>query len=894
MASRGCRIRTWAAVALALLGAGGPASAQQPGPTVNAGDVATVVLRFAAPPTVDSASYVLDLEDGFRAFMPTEGRLPRADNGFYLPVTFTTPARLPAGRVIAGVVTVTADGGEPERRELGIVVPGRREIVFELKREELTAVPDEVVEVPFVVRNQGNLEDTVHTDIQVSQGWTVLEAPRLVLVAGDSAHGSIRVAAPATADPGDREILVVTAQAAEERQQAAVRVVFVAPTGWFGDLAQVPSSLFVGQSLGSDLDPVVAFSGGGKIGPDTELSLDLRHYTRGLVDPALQRQLAGARLRATLVRPRLEVTAGDVYGFETTLGGAFRQSRGVRSTYDPEGPLSFRGIAAVPIGFGGTLQGGHILHGEAGWATSYGTFHVLGADLVRPARGGIAETHTSGGGLRWAHERGGHEGSVEASLTRFVAADSVERLGPALDMKYWLDGDRIDGRVRFRRVPDAATDPGGLGNELSGSFTATIAPDLYVVGWGYDTEQNLLGNGSVTDARAADLGVRGRVGRFQLQLGGALSERVTTTPVDTFELSRAIVRTEASATLGSWAFYSNGEIGEAREMGRRGTYGAIGGSARWYDDDRWGWVRLRYSRRPGGIRTTSVYTGGSYALGPVQVSGGINTTFTGDVQITSLWSATEIQAQRNLAIHFGASSRPSLDADDWTFSFGVSRRLNLPLPMRRQPDLEGVIFEDANADGTMDPGEAPVPGVTLVLGYLETESGDDGRFSFRNAPGSTLRVESSDLPLGLVVSPDAVLPTRGSASIPLLRTAILRLTVFLDRDGDGEQDTAESAGEGVVITLTDPRGRQRTVTADSTGVVRLSGLVPGRYTITARPPGAPTRPGQEPEVLTEVELDPGATVDETLPVPLRRRTIRMQGDGGGGGGDLPQGFEGNR
>lgn len=882
MASRGCRFRGCVLGIVALLGLGGTAVAQQSGPLLDAGEVATVVLRFTAPAAADSAWYVVDLADGFRPFVLIEGRIGRTDDRFLLPVTFTTPARLPAGRVVAGHVTFTADGGDPERREITVRIRGRRDLVFELETEELAVAPDAVVDLPFRVHNRGNLADTVYTDVQISQGWTILEAPRLVLPPADSGRGMIRLAAPTTAEPGEREVLVVTARSVAGEHRGAVRMVFVAPAGWFGNLAQVPSSVFVGQSLGSELDPVVAVTGGGKIGPDTELQLELRHFTGGLVDPALQRQMAGARLRASLTRPGLEVTAGDIYGFETTLGGALRQSRGIRSTYDPEGPLSFRGIAALPLGFGGTVKGGHILHGEAGWATAYGTFHLLGADLVRPARGGIVQTRTSGAGVRWQHERGIHQGSVEASAARFLAADSLERLGPAIDARYRLDGETVTGRIRLRRVPDAATDPGGLGNELSGSFSATLAPDLYVVGWGYDTKQNLLGNATATDARAANLGVRGRVGRYQLQLGGALSERVTATEAGSFRLSRAIVRAEASTTLGPWAFHSSGELGEARELGLRGAYGALGGSVRWYSDDRWGWLRVRYSRRPGGIQTTSVYTGGRYALGPMEVYGGLSTAITGDVHTTSFWSATEIRAQRNLSIHIGASSRPSLDADDWTFSLGVSRRLNLPLPLVRQPDLQGVVFEDTNANGFMDPGEPPIPDIGLALGYLETETGEDGRFSFRDATGARLRIQSADLPLGYLVSPDVVMPTRGEVSIPLLRTATLRLTVFLDRDGDGEMDTAESAGDGVVVTLTDSRGRQRSVTSDSTGIVRLSGLIPGRYTVTARPPGAAERPGQQPEVLTEIDLDPGATVEETLPVPLRRRTIRMQSSDEGG------------
>jgi hypothetical protein len=128
------------------------------------------------------------------------------------------------------------------------------------------------------------------------------------------------------------------------------------------------------------------------------------------------------------------------------------------------------------------------------------------------------------------------------------------------------------------------------------------------------------------------------------------------------------------------------------------------------------------------------------------------------------------------------------------------------------------------------------------------------------------------------VAPGTSLPARGSVSIPLVRTATLTLDLFLDRDEDGERDPAEAPGAEVSITLSDEEGWERTVVADSTGRARVTGLLPGRYAITARPAGRQAR-AADAEVLMEIELEPGEERAETLAVPLRHRTIRMGGEG---------------
>lgn len=847
---------------------------------LDAGDVATIVLQIPAPAGVDSADYTLHLEPGYRAFVPTRDRVARLDDVFILALTFATPTGLAAGSQVAGRLELRMDGGETRSRELVIRVRERREVLFHLDLDETTIPPDGVTRVPFRLYNPGNLADTVHVTASEASGWSLLDPPRIVLEPGDSAVGELRIAAPVSVSPGDRHLFVITAESLARQQSRTMSVVVVSAQGWLGGLAHVPSSLFIGQALGQGAaGTVAALTGAGRVGPDTEVRVDLRYAERGVLDPALQREMAGAGVRISVERPDLRLTAGDVYTPSSTLTGSFRQARGIDAEYDPAGPLSARAFVAVPSGLSGDLRDGHIVQGEAAMETSLGELGVLAGDMRQPGLGTLPASRSTGGGIQWKGERPGHSGSVQATVLRVAAGDTAIS-GPALQLDYRLERDRVTGRLAARRVPGAATTDGGRGNEISGAFSAEILPTLHVVGWGYGTDQARLGRDDRSESRAANVGLRGRVGRLQLQLAETLTHRRTTTAADSFTLRRHTVRADASYVRGPFSIQSEVEIGAASELGREGAFRAVGSSLRWYSASRSAWARVHHAERPGGLSTTNIQAGGSYEMGPVSLSGGLNRSASSGTVITSFWSLTEVDVQRNLAVHLGASARPSLDGQDWSFSIGLRRRLNLPLPLARQPDLYGVVFDDANDNGVRDPGERPVQGVSLALGYFETETDDDGGFGFRDATGMPLRIRGGGLPMGYVLRSDVVLPTRGRAAIPLVRTATLQLQLFLDRDEDGVRDAAESVGSGVSVVATDQEGRRRSTTADEDGIARLTGLVPGRYAITARPNDR--RGGDvEPQVLMEVDLAPGGEVLHTLAVPLRRRTIRMGGDDGG-------------
>lgn len=851
-----------------------PAAPADPG--IVAGSVATVVVTLPAPDGVDSASYELRLEPGFRPLIPEAGRVGPVDGLFIIVVPFATPRRLPAGEVEAGMLSVRIGDNRPVERRLSVRVRQRREVKVALQSEDVLVTPDGEADVHYTVRNRGNVEDTVFVAVRRSGPWLTSNPPPIVVPPGGERIGSIRITAPSTANPGDRELFILTTRHGEVEKTHVFHAAIVSDPGWLGSLAHVPSRLFVGHALDAGASPVLTLTGAGRVGPETGIRYELRHWEPGFMEPSLQRQLGGPRLRLELERPGLRAMAGDVSGYRTTISGNLRPFRGVRLEGDPGERVTGRLMAGLPIEFDGSLSGGHNVQAEAGVRTGLGTVSLLAGDLLEPERSGIPSYRSSGAGLRWDASHGAHGGSLEAAVVRLASGDSTLHVGPALDASYVLRGSPVNGRIRFRSVPGAATASGGMGNELSGAFTARLRPSLHLVAWGHRTEQRIAAPDLHHRADAVSLGLRGHTGPYQLHLGTTWSARDRRRNGTVASMDRRALRAEGSYRHGNWSVQADGELGTASELGHHGGFTSVGGGARWHNGPSWGWLRVLHTDRPGDLPSTrAIHAGGAHALGPVTLSGGATVTAMASATTTSFWSAAEIQVQRATSLHLGASSRPVGGDPEWTFSIGVSRRLSMPLPVARQPDLRGVVFDDANNNGRLDPGETVLEGVTVTMGHLRTRTDEHGRFAFRDVPAATPTVPATGLPTGFVLSPRAELRSRGTLEIPLVRTATLELQTFLDRNEDGRWDPGEEAGAGVEITVTGEDGRQRTAMANREGQARISGLLPGRYTITARPPGERKVPGRDPIVLMELELTPGVTSTHTLPVPVRSRTIRM-------------------
>ncbi|HKD10936.1 MAG TPA: SdrD B-like domain-containing protein, partial [Thermoanaerobaculia bacterium] len=183
---------------------------------------------------------------------------------------------------------------------------------------------------------------------------------------------------------------------------------------------------------------------------------------------------------------------------------------------------------------------------------------------------------------------------------------------------------------------------------------------------------------------------------------------------------------------------------------------------------------------------------------------------------------------------------------------------NQPIPGA----VGGTKFEDLNANGARDPGEPPLPGVTISLapsagGAPETATTDaSGNFLFTNVAAGDY-VLSETVPAGFTQTAPAsgtiavTLPANGSSLDSLfgnfagVLTGTISGAKFLDTNGNGVRDAGEAGQPGVTITLsTCPAAPTcsgivvgTTVTA-ADGTFQFSNVAFGRYAISETvPPG---------------------------------------------------------
>lgn len=222
-----------------------------------------------------------------------------------------------------------------------------------------------------------------------------------------------------------------------------------------------------------------------------------------------------------------------------------------------------------------------------------------------------------------------------------------------------------------------------------------------------------------------------------------------------------------------------------------------------------------------------------------------------------------------------------LPADDYTVSVDVS---DIPDEVAQTYDLDGTldnettvtlatgenintadfgyqpvgsigdtVWEDLNADGVQDGGEAGIENVTVTLkdadgNTLATDTTDsNGNYLFSDLPPGTYTVEvdSSTLPGGEVQTYDldgdldhqtvvvlAVGEDRDDVDFGYVLPASLGNFVWDDSNADGIQNNAETGIEGVTVNLLDSDGNViATDSTDISGTYSFTGLFPGDYVV---------------------------------------------------------------
>jgi uncharacterized repeat protein (TIGR01451 family) len=173
----------------------------------------------------------------------------------------------------------------------------------------------------------------------------------------------------------------------------------------------------------------------------------------------------------------------------------------------------------------------------------------------------------------------------------------------------------------------------------------------------------------------------------------------------------------------------------------------------------------------------------------------------------------------------------------------------------RGQSLGGVVYFDANLNGTRDQGEPGIGGVTVTLqrgdGSLvgTTTTAADGSYGFTGLPlGTYLVIETQ--PAGYTSAPENA-SNQASATIGAGTVAPVNFgergpslggAVYLDNNLNGTRDTGEPGIGGVTITLQTTGGTATgvTTTAASDGTYQFPNVQPGAYVVVETQPAGYT------------------------------------------------------
>lgn len=872
------------AIVLALLVVSSPLTAQEPPvPDVSPGDVVTIPVRLdVASATAPTASYVLAPAERVQPFTPMEGELRPEDGGYTLPVTLALPKSIGAGvRTVAGLAVRVP--GEPTRRlDLRVRVAGRHGLRLgpeELERR-VTAGGD--LRLPLSLENTGNVSDTVRISTRDGQGreWPVLLGNRtLALGPGVTRQLDLTLEVPGDVRVGERLRLEVRAETPRAADRLTVDVWIAEDEGLIGGLEQLPGTLFLGTGTGglgtrSAGDVFARFRGETVIGAETELEVEARRAPdRGGSPPGFGAAMSGRDLLVRLRRPGWSGGVGDVSTGMDPLAGYLVGGEGGRFRLGETGS-ALELVATRP---------------ESGFRTS-GHSVLLGGDLTTGAgtlgfraqhsaleRGGLGQdAAVRSAGVRYAIEGGGpHRLEAEAGVMGVRGPSGQWTTGPAAELEYSLYRPEMTARVEARRVTSRATGLSPRENQVSAHVTRRVVRDLRAFARGFwtssprvDLAETPVTRGGSGGLRWSGLGLEAtgklRVREFVNTGGLAGGDRRETTGVLSVRGPLGPVSLGGRAELGTEDF---GALSVPSHL--------LAADARWSSASAFASLGLRYEDDPSLDTGFDVDVRGGWETERVALEGAVQLdTERARAGVVRALTHARYRIDRKTSVVAGMERRPApFRGTELSFSLGVERKLNLPLPVPTVPLVSGAVFEDRNGNGRRDPGEPGVQGVRFGKGPVTVRTDRNGAYEItdRAARGGRLEMDRTTLPGALMV-PTAVEPAAGGG-VPVVQPGRVSLRIVEDADANGRADPGEVPVAGAVVQLADDGGRTRTAETGSGGRIRLSGLSPGRYRVSVYVPPEGLRLETQREL--EITVGWGETVERDVPLEIRRKTIRF-------------------
>ena len=859
------------------------------GTPVLPGAVATSPLSFVAPPRVKHARFIVTPMPGVRLYSDSVGEVSFSPgDSVSLPITYSVARTKGSGLTTIARVVVTFEDQTSWAADFEAEVRARHSLVVSLTPETGIAYRGKTSRLRLVIANRGNAADTAQLRWNAGGDWQLLDAPLTVYVGpGESVVRIVTIRTPSLSVPGDVHIVQVStaSRGGMQTTSAMLRVAYVqAGSAGFVD---APTTVFLGNTIDDNGASQRSFglASSGDITPSTQFSLVARHRERSLLDPVFAEELGGQTFRLGIRRNALNAAIGDIWQPGSALTGLIAQGRGVDLQWTGES-LRAGVLVARPgsIGSGGQ----RVEQAAASMATAHGR---VGASLTRLERPGatLSDTttiHTAG--LTFAlGERGDHFVGAEIGVLHSSDRSGRSMTGFAFDGTVERSNDERSLSARLHATPASPATRDLMPTSLFLSGSQAINERWRALATGSMTslaldDGRLLASGVSAGASASFASVSATVlgnVRSLRESGAAATTRSTTTR-----------GASASVSVPVWVLTFDGYAEHGATLYRDTTSWSdvLRAGVRWSSTNGWLWAGTTYGRSDLGSVNRSTDFNGAYRRGRSQLQVGTSAlvgprfaiadptglAVSNELQVASFWTRLSVNVTSDLAVVAGSTYQQGIGSP-WRFSLGLRQKLDMPLPVRRQPIAQGVVFEDRNGNHRRDSGEPSVGGVGVVFGFDKVITAADGAFAFVDPAlrGQPLSVDVSSLPSGFLLPADVHLANTGRLSIPLVHAASLQLTLFIDANGDGLRNEESALPEPTIVSVVDSLHREYDATPDANGQVRFQALVPGTYTVTITMPSSGTRSATSRSFA--VDLYPGADVRRDVPLPQVRREIRF-------------------
>jgi hypothetical protein len=868
------------------------------GGTVLPGSIATtsVVVPPAGIPAGAMLTYHITPYPGVRLFGDTVGRVAASSDSVALPVTYAVQRTRDAGMIAVARVVVEWDNGGRWVGELQARVQPRRSLRVSLSTDEPAAAGRTGATIRFAVANTGNTADTVRLKWDAGWDWRVQDAG-VPLVIGPTRvyEGAAFVEWPRGAAGGDMRVvqLIVSGKASSATASLMVRVPYQSADAL--GLVTAATRVFVGSSTGGSAlqsGPSIGVSSTGSLTPATTFALQFNRAPDAQYSRVFSEEMGSQRFRLEVRNGAFAGAVGSVLRPVSGLLGTVPQGDGVDLAWNGESLHSavFAVRPTVTL-FGNSNDA--VVHASTDLRTRLGDIGITLTRESRSAVGMVDSASVEEAGLRFrSRDSSSYRLTAEVGAIRLSNVAVPATTGLAADLNYDATIGRSSLFARVHQVPAVLSTGEVLPSNVSLGGSVPVTGVLALIASGSQSSMTLLGSPTLrSDGVSAGVSVSEWPATVQLlanlrhaDIGFGQTGRNTSRT-----LSGSLSLPLSAVMIDGYA-----EVGAQGIQDTINSTSLVRGGARWAGSRGWLWAGLSYSRNPGMQNDLHLETTGSAVIGPAEWQFGaslggaqrqqislMRTAELGPFNVQGYWTRASFAAPRQVNVVLGAEFQPVLiGRTAWRFSLGLQRLLDIPLPIRQSPVVEGVVFEDRNGNGRRDAGEPGIPGIVLTLGADHRQTKARGEFNFADANlrGQTLEVDAASLPAGYMIPASVHVASRGFVAIPVVRAGSITVVLHVE-NADGSLTEEISAPDGTYLSLTAPDGRTRDV-VPAQGMATLDGLVAGSYTLAVHLPAS--LKGAAATRSYPVAVGPGERVRKDVGAPASRREVRFGPAAGAG------------